>query len=125
MSNLVWDDCLSVGNPQLDEDHRQLFALFNRLCQALEDNQPAGHLETLLVELLGYSERHFAAEEIAMQQSDFDGYSEHIAEHETLYDKVAELRKRLADGERKLALELGIFLQEWLLHHVKVEDQKF
>ncbi len=42
MKELLWDKTLSVDVPKIDQDHRRLLELFNRLGYAVEDGEPQG-----------------------------------------------------------------------------------
>ena len=67
MPLLNWYDRYSINNIQLDNHHKKLFALFNRLYDiCLVDNRDS-MFETALDEIVFYSDYHFKAEEQYMR----------------------------------------------------------
>jgi len=52
VKDLVWDNILSVGIEEIDEDHRRLVNLFNILNHSVTEGDAPDYLEAVLEELI-------------------------------------------------------------------------
>lgn len=122
---VLWDEGMSVGLEEMDEDHRRLVELINRLSGA-KDIEDAALVEQVLDELLDYTVVHFAREEAYMRAVGFPLMDEHCLMHAKLTRKVEEIRLDYFLGKREcLGAETLQFLKDWLCHHILVEDMKY
>jgi hemerythrin len=117
-----WKPFYSVVDPDLDAEHQQILGILNDLYVALErvPNHPAS--AALWKHLVQYTNSHFRHEEQVMQEHEYPGLSEHVAQH-------ARLRKRTADFQMNASLvtncDLLRFVKEWWLEHIQGEDKKY
>ena len=71
MPTLVWDDALSVGHHDIDQDHKRLFKLFNDLSDGMRAGKSADSLRPVLDALIDYAAVHFRREEEFMAAGNF------------------------------------------------------
>jgi len=109
-----WTQAQAVGVPVIDEEHRQLFALAERLHQAMVAGRGKEILGNLLAELAEYTSRHFAHEEELMTRINDAHRWELRQEHENLRSRVRTLRDRFARGEVTMTIELSLLLADWM-----------
>ena len=124
MGSFAWNDNLRVGNTFIDNDHRHMIALMRELHAALEEKKGREVLESMLSDLIQYTQEHFKREEDVMQGMRYAEFVQHKQEHERLIYQVLLLRKRFADGEVAISGELSTFLYEWLFDHILKVDKK-
>jgi hemerythrin-like metal-binding protein len=122
MATLKWNDSLSVGNRQIDDDHKHLFALLGRLQDAMKVGQANAVLAEILDELVRYTAQHFRREEQHMQRIGYADYAAHKGEHDRLIAEVTELQARFKNGSITLSLSVYQFLNEWLNKHIMTSD---
>ncbi|MBF0382521.1 MAG: hemerythrin family protein [Magnetococcales bacterium] len=129
MEALKWSDSYSVGHPDIDQQHQQLFSLFAKLQEAIDGPGPSFQMEQGFVQLCGYVKNHFRYEERLMKKHDFPELQKHKQKHNKIKDKLKNYRKEFnkATGKKKDAIigEVAEFLQEWLQVHINGEDQKY
>lgn len=129
MSLMTWTSAMSVGVPELDEDHRVLIRIINQLADSKEKQDQAGVLRQSLYSLLRYAEFHFAREEKVLTACQFPGMTHHKREHRAFTDHMKELAKSLDDDELPAAeivsQDLLTYLKEWLNHHILIEDMSY
>jgi hemerythrin len=120
---IQWTPALSVGVPEIDAQHQELFRRAARLIAALRAGDPTevGPLVSYLTE---YVVTHFEAEESVMRAREYPGFATHRAAHEAFKRDFAAL---VADYERKgatplVALTLHNWLSDWLRRHLGGED---
>lgn len=122
---LVWSEEFSVGNPQLDADHRTLFALAAMLEDA-PSPAPASLIVGVLDALSAYVIGHFEREEHHQAALGFPELEEHREHHAHLMQRLNAFRARyFADPRRLDVAELRRFLRQWLINHVLHEDMKY
>lgn len=128
MPFIEWDPSFSVGSLGLDNDHRQLVAILNRIYDAWESHNPdAAELNRLFDELLDYTDGHFLREEGKLSARGYDDLDNHHAAHERLREMVMAFRSRHLAGTQPemMTAEMAKFLKSWLLDHILGEDMKY
>ncbi|SHJ31856.1 hemerythrin-like metal-binding domain protein [Malonomonas rubra DSM 5091] len=127
MSNFIdWSDKISVGIQELDEQHKHLVALINRLFEAMtEGENKAAVAKEIMNELIQYTVIHFAVEESLFRIFEYPDYDDHCRHHQELRAQVMEINKKVQSGERMVTPELLFFLKKWITNHIMVEDQKY
>ncbi len=124
-SFIVWNDQLSVGIEEIDEQHKILIRLINRMHEAIHQRRGSDVVESILAELAEYTRIHFAVEESLMRILNFPGYEEHHDQHEALTQQLADLQAKIASGKRAIGFELMHFLKTWLSRHIMEEDMQY
>lgn len=128
MPLIQWDPSFSVGTAVLDNDHRKLIEILNRIYDAWQGEAPsAAVLSQLFDELLDYTDGHFSREEGKLAARAYPHLAAHHAEHERLRELVLAFRSRHLAGQQpeKLTEEMAKFLKSWLLDHILGEDMKY
>jgi hemerythrin len=120
-----WSPDLEIGIAGIDAQHRELFACMNTLVGTLHRGSREG-VAPALEFLASYVSRHFVAEEHAMQALGYPVLAAHRQEHRAF---EAELAARKAAYDAKgampsVALDLVIWLGDWLLQHVRRTDRE-
>lgn len=126
MKNLIeWTEELGVGIQEIDEQHKVLVELVNRLYKSIIRQTDSTVVDEVLTELIQYTRIHFAVEESLMRIFDYPLYEEHKQVHEELTHQVVELHHKFKKGEVAIGMELLSFLRRWLTGHIMVEDKKY
>jgi hemerythrin-like metal-binding protein len=81
MAYMQWKPEMSVGMEELDEDHRFLIKVINRLAENSAGDGNAEAVGECLASLRNYAEFHFAREEGVMRACGYSTLSEHQDEH--------------------------------------------
>lgn len=124
MKDLVWDELLSVGNDEIDDDHEKLVNLFNLLNRSVTEGAGRDYVEAVLEELINCTIWHFSHEERLMLKSRYDDYENHKSEHGELIDSVRELQQAYLQAGKLEESEFE-FLERWLTEHILVADMRF
>jgi len=125
MALFKWYKKYSVNNNELDEHHKTLFDIFNRLYDNCLGQHEAHCIDPIIEELQSYSNYHFSAEEQYMRSIGFKEINKHISEHNEFTQRTLLLRQVAEKDEPEATKELVAFLGNWLLHHVIEEDKKY
>ncbi len=123
---IEWTPDLKIGVKQIDEQHREMFAEFNKLAQAVRAEKGADEVGRMVEFCAKYTLEHFNAEENIMEKYDFPRFGWHKKAHdEFATDVVKVIRDYEAGGkDSQLALEIVEKLDEWIRHHIKNMDKE-
>ena len=76
--SIEWQDDLSLGIPELDEQHHEIFRRFAAFSEACQQEQGREALMDLLSFMHLYATRHFASEEQLMAEYHYPGLEEQM-----------------------------------------------
>lgn len=122
--SLQWTEALSVGHPEIDAQHRSIFARFADFIDACNGGLDQEHLRQLFAFLDDYVNHHFRAEEEMMERLGYPDREAHIEEHRRFVGKLDALK---ADLEREGA-SVGVLIRTnktliyWLTEHIREVD---
>lgn len=119
--SLNWNPDLCTGHARIDEQHRQIFDLFNDLLGRLHQPQETHTIRHVLGVLSVYVVAHFRMEEELMAEAGLPGLEPHRASHDALRHQVEALVDRYNESGLELA-DLLEFLAWWLEVHVRKQD---
>ena len=124
---LTWSEAWSVGDAQLDAEHRRLVDLVNAIRGArsgagCRDLDP--FLHEVVSELVAYAEGHFRHEEARMTAAGFPDLERHRRNHLSFRSRVMALAAEAREPGPALE-DFHAFLVAWLRHHVLEEDQAY
>lgn len=114
---IEWRDGFKISIPQVDEEHKRLFALV----KALELKT----VERTIEELLEYVVTHFSNEQALMEQSGYPAFEQHLKLHEEFGAHVAEFLGGSDSWTEERVQELRRFLNKWLIGHIMTHDLRF
>ena len=126
MHHSSWDDSLATGDSLVDEQHRELVDLFDRLAAVESASDSPEIVQDALERLADYVVSHFAAEEALMERV---GYPPslvlaHVEEHRNLTARTRDLILRYRTGEVDSVLTISDFLKTWLRSHIEHVDRR-
>jgi hemerythrin-like metal-binding protein len=126
VTGIVWDRSLATGDIAVDEQHQQLFELYNGIHDAALGGDWGGSIEDGLLRLANYTLRHFDAEQRLMERSGYpaDAMLDHVHEHQELIRRTDEIRAQFRAGEITTILPLVGLLQEWMTGHIYKCDRR-
>lgn len=119
---VTWTEDLEVGIREIDEQHKTLFDLLNRLQTAASEGSDAEVIGPLLVDMAGYAERHFKTEQFYLEKH--PDFRDHLIEHWEFSKKCIKLvmSYRKDDSVTNEAVD---FLLKWLKNHILIKDIGF
>lgn len=132
--HIAWNAAFSVGDEQMDGQHRKLIGIINQLagCYALwsTSGSKTGRTEArkafhqALTAMFDYTQTHFTAEEEHMRQIGFAGIVEHQSEHASFIEKLGEFSLLAAEGEGDMQA-VHRYLKTWLFNHILKSDMQY
>ena len=121
---IEWDESLSVGHSNIDNDHKHLIQMINRLYDAIEQRHGEDIIAEVLAELADYTSEHFTREEHVMIHFRYPELAEHRRQHDDLVNQLTKLIHSFELGQITVTLDTMEFLKHWLIDHVQSTDKK-
>jgi hemerythrin len=125
MALMSWMDTYTVSVPQFDAQHKQLFALINRLHDAMAKGHANDVMAKTLDELILYTKSHFQAEEKLLESKGYPDLAAHKAQHEKFTSQVVQFQEDFISGKLTVTIQLMNFLRDWLIHHILETDKQY
>jgi hemerythrin-like metal-binding protein len=126
MPLMVWNDKLSVGVEALDNDHKKLVTLINRLYDEIKEGRKGEQVDQLLDELKDYTQSHFAREESLFEKTGYAEQTAHRHEHASMMNWISDIGKRWEQNQAiSPRLEIVNYLKDWLFDHIVGTDQRY
>jgi len=82
-------------------------------------------LSSIYEELVSYINYHFSAEEQYMRNRGYSDTDRHIIAHNMFKERILLLQQDININNIVVTKELIVYLGNWLLNHVLVEDKKY
>lgn len=118
----VWDEELLMGDPAIDGQHLELFALVARLGDEIKAGSGDQSVERILEELIGYAAIHFRDEEELMARAGYPGLESQRTAHAAFAEDATRMMKEWATGAGVESHALQDYLHSWLTKHVETAD---
>ncbi|MGQ9367949.1 bacteriohemerythrin [Azospirillum sp. ST 5-10] len=125
MSTYEWRPELSVGAPDIDAEHQELFRLLHRL-EAADVSEAV--LSDIIDHLEHYARDHFAHEEALMRRWAYPGLDDHMRRHRLFAEWLNAVKmayERSAETPFEIGATVNDFLGRWLVEHVQTEDMRY
>jgi hemerythrin len=125
---LVWKDEYSVGVELIDNQHKHLFEIGNKIYALLKDDLSLDRYDKIVEiinELKQYTDFHFKTEEKYMLENKYKGYFTQKVQHDDFIIKINEINLEKVDNNQDKYIDKILrFVFEWILNHILTEDIK-
>lgn len=120
-----WSEEFEIGVPDVDAEHKEIVERFNGFCCLIKEKDNSKY-QGMLDFMYDYVNIHFQHEEKLQLEVGYSNYEEHKKIHDDFKIKVMETvdkyrGKEITDDE---IISISLFIKDWLLEHILVEDQK-
>ncbi len=122
---IKWNNNYSVGISIIDEEHKKLIGILNKIIYAKEHNVNPEELKEVLREMTDYTVTHFTTEEAYMKAFNYPEYQDHKEEHMNFSTKIIAYTYKVIKGDYQFADELTEYLKQWLINHIQVTDRQY
>ncbi|MBF0178389.1 MAG: bacteriohemerythrin [Magnetococcales bacterium] len=120
-----WTDTLLTGVRDVDDDHKKLVAMVNKIHRLLKESAGSAAVGQVINELAAYTQFHFAREEKFFDQFGYPDTASHKEKHVQLLQGVSTLMKEFAEGDFAAPMDLLTVAKAWLINHIMKTDMAF
>ena len=127
MTDLItWAPRMSVGVAILDEDHKRIMAMINKLHDAMVIGHAKDILGEIFHDLMVYINLHFETEEAMFDQTGYQGGDEQKKLHKEFAAKTLSIKQQFKENPQSVQpMEILYFLKDWWLDHIMNTDKKY
>lgn len=125
METIKWTDSFSVGVKEMDDQHKKLVAMINRLIEEQQVLTEPATIAELLTEMTDYAREHFRAEEYLMAEYGYENKDRQVKAHEAFIAKTLSFMSASEVGPNILSKALLEYLKSWLTGHILNDDMKY
>ena len=127
MAVVQWGEQYSVGFRELDNHHKKLFAILDRLYNQMADNASDAQINEIIKELLNYTQYHFDEEEQVMEKMQYPELFQHQRLHREFIAKIEEYQGEASVEGMAIfvAVKMADAGSQWLKEHILVVDKKY
>lgn len=125
MNIIEWNQELSVGNYDIDEQHKELIKIINEVIVVIREKEYTfSNLLSVVCKLDNYVNEHFQYEENFMNTHHIEGKEKHIKEHDIARQKMNSLNVIEQENfEEKFFFDTLGWLSNWLINHIMNTDK--
>lgn len=121
---LVWSDDFKIGVEEIDREHKAIIDRFHQLYLLMREGKGHAYYGELIAFLQQYINEHFEHEEAYQVSIGYDQLKQHKEKHLNFKNQVLEIittheNKEITNMD---LIQISIFIKEWLIHHVLMED---
>ncbi len=131
MTNIVWSKRYSVKVERLDDQHRQMADLVNRMNDRINAQEDRDRIIEGFTDLIKFTGFHFATEEALMKEHGFPDYKKHKKEHKDLINLLGEIKRQFlresesfSDFDYDLAKDWLVIHKDWFAVHLTHSDKE-
>ncbi len=124
---LEWSEEYSVGNEEIDNQHKNWIGLYNKLDDMMKQHDHADMRKTkeeVLQEMSKYVDYHFSFEEEYMRSIGFPEVDRHWRLHKDFRNQIYSICRDQQEGRLILNSEVMDTIRNWLVEHIIQEDSK-
>ena len=124
LKSIEWSDALLMHIGDMDDEHKKLIDIMNKLREAFHSKEHADVTKDSLVGLIKYADYHFSNEVALMKKYDYPDMMDHIGLHKEFTRKLKGLCNKYLVEKIEVSQELILFLTSWLFNHIMEVDKK-
>ncbi len=123
---IKWNDNIySVGNDVIDNEHKELIQIINKLFNAFSEGKAEDIVPEIIKELSNYTQNHFKTEEDLFETHNYPDKDVHIAKHQDFINQIEIWKNKIKQGEKNIHYELMDFLKTWITEHIQKDDRSY
>ena len=123
--NLIWDKNDESGNILIDEEHKTLLNISNRLINAITNKYEKDDCMLIINELIDSLTLHFSDEEDVFFKTTYPLAEHHKNLHKMLIDQAHSILKKYEHEDLNLKELTDFLIYDVIEHHLVVEDKTF
>ena len=125
---ITWRDEFALGVPEIDAQHKKLFAIANRAYEVLKNDllvDKYDQIVDIFNELKDYTVYHFTYEEDYMKSIGYRKFLSHKVQHDDFIQRINETDLRQIDeNQEQYLIETLEFVVVWIENHILGVDKK-
>jgi hemerythrin len=123
---LEWNDEMSVGIPEIDEEHKKFITLINDLNRSITEGRKQTEIKERLKFIVDDAAQHFAHEEKLFREREYPDAASHALTHTEALKALKKIQQAfIPHGLDSEWVDAGLFIKSILINHILTEDMKY
>lgn len=122
---IEWIDQFNIGVHEIDEQHKELIGIMNKICTSINEGKASEVIDEALQEMQNYAMTHFALEEKYFNEFHYEKTEAHKAWHRSFSEKVKELLEQMKHDKESVSIDAISFLGGWFIDHTQTFDREY
>jgi len=126
---IEWKDAYSVGNLDIDTQHKKLFEIAGRAYALLKDDMLGDKYDEIIGivdELKDYTVYHFSFEEEYMRKIGYKKFLSHKTIHDDFIERINSVNLNDIDSDQsRYLMETLDFIVNWIGEHILGTDKRY
>jgi len=124
--NLEWNEGMSVGIPEIDEDHKRFISLIDELNRSITERMKASEIKSRLQHVIEDADRHFEQEEIFFRERQYPNAEGHVRSHNNVRSTLKSIQDSFMPyGLEAEWLDAALVIKQILISHIINEDMQY
>ena len=120
--NIEWTPDLEIGVDAIDEEHRSIIELYNRIYQYYDSKADEMLLERAISDFRFLFSFHFLREENYMTEIGYPDFESHAKEHEIMVNLLNKFSHGGANNDESCQ-KIAFLVLQWLSSHLEGADR--
>ena len=118
--NIAWNNLMTTGISELDDQHRELIDTLNQLADAMSANKGAQEIGKILAFAGEYAQSHFQIEEAYFKKYACPASAQNQQEHAQFLARFRELQSQFEQHGADFKYIASVYreLSNWLVRHI-------
>jgi len=126
MEQISWTKEWSVGNDKIDQQHRNILSIINKLIELYDIETESANYFPLLNDFQVCANEHLHYEEYLLSKNDYHDIESHKKAHRHYLDNFYTQLFRIHDNcSSQNIYDLILLLSNWWTQHICIEDIKY
>jgi hemerythrin len=121
-TKVEWQPFYSVGDPELDEEHKRVLGIIDDLRTAIETGNEQHGVKEVLDQLTHYTMTHFEHEEKVLKACGYPRFEPHKVMHDEMRRRTLEFK---ATPDAIAGRDLLQFVRNWWVRHIQNQDKAY
>ena len=124
--NLEWNDGMSVGIPEIDEDHKRFISLIDELNLSIAERMKATEIKRRLQHVIEDANQHFEQEEKFFRERQYPNAEIHARSHNNVRNTLKKIQESFMPyGLEAEWLDAALVIKQILISHILTEDMQY
>jgi hemerythrin-like metal-binding protein len=123
---LEWSDEMSVGIPEIDEDHKRFISLIDELNHSITERMKATEIKKRLQHVIEDANQHFRQEEKFFRERLYPNAEGHARSHNNIRNTLKQIEDSFIPyGLEAEWLDAALIIKQILINHIITEDMQY
>lgn len=126
LPKLTWSGDFRLGIEEIDREHKAIIDNYQKLYDYMKQGKGHAYYNEVVYFMANYITNHFDHEEAFHERINYEKRQDHKALHDDFKNQVQDFLEKAKGNtpQNDDLIRLNLFLKNWIMHHILIEDRK-